>query len=431
MKSGAELKQSLGFILEECAHACAFLNSAIIVYPGRPTFSLTKAMQINGKNFVCLDYKISDHAQRQRKRCRQSSIMFDVVDKEIVLFINEKVSNVNFFVLDKNGNPIYTNYALERIADHVNVKSLDQEAWKDAVQVMRDRKEHVVEEVSSTGKNYLSVKSPLVINDKVEGVIGLAVDITKHKVAQDLENKLRIEEELYTIAKEIAHDIASPLSSLKAVEYVYKDKLQETDVKMLSLAIASIEKMSNKLLNKYKVAKNLENGIAEPKIELNEEVNFVLYESLKEIIESKKYQYEYTSNKSEIAINFYPDEKNKKVCIKGDASDFTRMMSNIINNSKESIDGKPGVIDISYIVEGEEVKLAVKDNGKGMPQEIAEKIMRGEEVDTTKSYGHGIGMEQIERTIKSMKGQLIIKSRQNEGTECIITLTKGIDSKLI
>jgi signal transduction histidine kinase len=79
------------------------------------------------------------------------------------------------------------------------------------------------------------------------------------------------------------------------------------------------------------------------------------------------------SNKSEIAINFYPDEKNKKVCIKGDASDFSRMMSNIINNSKESIDGKPGVIDISYIVEGEEVKLAVKDNGKGMPQEIAEK----------------------------------------------------------
>jgi hypothetical protein len=48
------------------------------------------------------------------------------------------------------------------------------------------------------------------------------------------------------------------------------------------------------LFTKYRIAKNLEKGIAEPKIELNEEVNFVLYESLKEIIESKKYQYEYT-----------------------------------------------------------------------------------------------------------------------------------------
>jgi signal transduction histidine kinase len=427
MKSGAELKQSLGFVLEECAHACAFLNSAVVAYPGKPTNSLTKAMQIDGKNFVCLDYKISDHAQRQKKRCKQNSIMFDIVDKEIVLFMKEKVSNVNFFLVDKNGDPIYTNYALEKVVDHANVKSLDQKAWENAVQVMRDKKEYVVEEVSSTGKNYLSVKSPLYDkNENVIGIIGVSVDITERKIARDLENKLKIEQELYTIAKEVAHDIASPVSSLKAVEYVYKEKLGANDVKMLTLAISSIENMSKKLMEKYRIAKNFENGIEEPKREEIDDVAFDLYKSLTDILETKRYQYEYT--KADIKLNFYPDKNHEKVYIKGDESNFSRMMSNLVNNSAEAFEGEPGVIDISYVVEGEKgdrVTLIVKDTGKGMPPDMVEKIMRGVEVNTTKCYGHGIGMEQIKRTIKSMKGRLAIKSQRNESTEFMVTFPKA------
>jgi hypothetical protein len=63
----------------------------------------------------------------------------------------------------------------------------------------------------------LTRKSPLYDKGKnVIGIIGISVDVTYRKKIEDLESKLRIEEELYTIAKEVAHDIASPLSSLKA-----------------------------------------------------------------------------------------------------------------------------------------------------------------------------------------------------------------------
>jgi signal transduction histidine kinase len=423
MKSGAELKQSLNFILEECAHACAFLNHTIITYPGKPTFSIQKAMHINNASFVCLDYKISDHAQRQRKRCRQKSITFDSIDKEIALFMKEKVSNVNFFVVDKNGNPIYINYALEKVANRTNIKYSDPEAWKIFAQVMADRKENIAEETSLLGKRYLSIKSPLIIDDKVEGVIGLAVDITERKIAQDLEHKLKIEKELYTLAKEVVHDVASPVSSLKAIEYIYKEKLKEPDVKILNLAITSIENMSKKLLEKYRIAKNLEKGIKETKKEDPKEEKFELNESLKKVIESKRYQSKY--KKEEIKINYYPDEEDKEVYIMGDETNFSRMMSNMINNGIEALEGKRGNIDIRYKVEGERVRLEVNDNGKGMSQEIVEKIMSGEEVGTTKSYGHGIGTKQINRAIKEMKGHLTIKSQENQGTEFTITFPKA------
>ncbi|MDR2436486.1 MAG: GHKL domain-containing protein [Endomicrobium sp.] len=431
IKSGAELRQSLNFILEECAHSCAFLNHAIIAYPGKPTLSLTKAMQINGAHFVALDYKISDHAQRQRKYRSQKSISFDSIDKEIALFLKEKVSNVNFFVIDKNGNPIYINYALEKMANRTNIKSFDQKNWKNFVQVMIDRKESIVEEISPSWKRYLSVKSPLIIDDKVEGVIGLAVDITERKKIEALEQKLKIEEELYTVAREVAHDIASPLSSLKAIEYIYKEKLGEPDMKMLQLAISSIENMSKKLLEKYRAAKNLEEGVEEKNEGYREEEKIELNKTLEEIIESKKYENEYKYKEVEINIKYTPDEENKEVYIKGDRGDFSRMMSNTINNGVEALEEKGGNIEIMYKVEGEKVKIIVKDNGKGIPADIVEKIARGEEVGTTKRYGHGIGTEQIQRVIKEMKGHLAIKSKENEGSEFIITFPKDLSPSYV
>jgi signal transduction histidine kinase len=50
----------------------------------------------------------------------------------------------------------------------------------------------------------------------------------------------------------------------------------------------------------------------------------------------------------------------------------------------EAIEGKEGEIEVREIVKGEEVEIRVKDNGKGMSKEMAEKLMKGEEIGTTK-----------------------------------------------
>jgi archaellum component FlaF (FlaF/FlaG flagellin family) len=125
-----------------------------------------------------------------------------------------------------------------------------------------------------------------------------------------------------------------------------------------------------------------------------------------------------------VNIRFKPDENNKYVFIRGDYSDFSRMMSNIINNAVEAIERKEGIIEVSYKVAGEEVEVSVKDNGSGMSKEMAEKLNKGEEVGTTKEKGHGIGMQQIIKTIKEMEGQMEVKSVEGEGTEFVMRFKK-------
>jgi anti-sigma regulatory factor (Ser/Thr protein kinase) len=141
-----------------------------------------------------------------------------------------------------------------------------------------------------------------------------------------------------------------------------------------------------------------------------------VYLGMKDIIESKNYECQGEALK----INFYPDESNKNVFIKGNSSDFSRMLSNLLNNAIEAIGSKEGKIEVSYELKGEKVEIMIKDNGKGMPREMVEKINEGKAIGTTKEKGHGIGMEQIIRIVKEMRGKMEVKSKEGESTEFIL-----------
>ncbi|MDR2251413.1 MAG: HAMP domain-containing histidine kinase [Endomicrobium sp.] len=167
------------------------------------------------------------------------------------------------------------------------------------------------------------------------------------------------------------------------------------------------------MLSKYRLNKNME--------EEKEEEYINVYESLKGIVEDMRYR-----NKGvEIKI-----EREEIVYVKGDNTDFKRMMVNVIKNGIEAMEGKKREVEVRDIVKGEEVEIRVKDNGKGMSKEMAEKLERGEEIGTTKEGGHGIGMQQIIGTVKEMRGKIKIESREGEGTEFILTFPKAENSNI-
>jgi signal transduction histidine kinase len=97
----------------------------------------------------------------------------------------------------------------------------------------------------------------------------------------------------------------------------------------------------------------------------------------------------------------------------------------LIKNSVEAIGSKEGVITIDEEVKGEEVEIRVKDNGKGMPKQMVAKLGKGEKIGTTKEDGHGIGMQQVMNTIKAMNGKIKIESKEDIGTEFILTFPKS------
>ncbi|MDR1523448.1 MAG: hypothetical protein LBS29_05835 [Endomicrobium sp.] len=209
----AEIGRSIDFIIEQTAYTAFNLKDVNIVYPPGCSLAVDIIIQKYNLGTRFLSYKLSNHAQCHSVRILDRAI----VDREVIKFIKEKTTNVNFFVVDREGNIIYMNQSLGNIVSEKNAKQVSQITWKNSLKVM-EKKDTLAFEESDKSKTFLSLKSPLVINGKVEGVIGLSVDITDRKKKEELETKLKMREELYTIAKEVSHDIASPLMSLKIIE---------------------------------------------------------------------------------------------------------------------------------------------------------------------------------------------------------------------
>jgi signal transduction histidine kinase len=68
----------------------------------------------------------------------------------------------------------------------------------------------------------------------------------------------------------------------------------------------------------------------------------------------------------------------------------------------------------------ENLELYFTDTGKGIPEEIIDKIWKP--LFTTKAKGMGFGLSICKRVVESHGGTISVKSKIGEGTTFIITL---------
>ncbi len=122
------------------------------------------------------------------------------------------------------------------------------------------------------------------------------------------------------------------------------------------------------------------------------------------------------------AINCFPGQLNQV---------FMNIVANAIDALDESNTGRsfaeikvnPNCISITTSVENERVKIVISDNGKGMSEEVKQKIF--DHLFTTKAVGKGTGLGlAIARQIVVEKhgGSIHVNSILGSGTEFIISL---------
>lgn len=104
--------------------------------------------------------------------------------------------------------------------------------------------------------------------------------------------------------------------------------------------------------------------------------------------------------------------------IKIEPINFRRLLSNLINNAVDALENKvDGKITIQLSITTEYVVIVVKDNGKGMSEDIVNKIENNIAITENKVDGHGIGMTQVQDTLKKSMGLLKIYSIPEQGTD--------------
>lgn len=112
-------------------------------------------------------------------------------------------------------------------------------------------------------------------------------------------------------------------------------------------------------------------------------------------------------------------ENASPITIFGPRVDFETMISNIIDNAAEAI-LDAGTIRLSPVSEGNQFRLEISDNGKGISKDVLPQLMK--EGVTFKENGNGLGLYHAKNTVDSMKGTIAIHSESGFGTTVEIRL---------
>jgi K+-sensing histidine kinase KdpD len=203
------------------------------------------------------------------------------------------------------------------------------------------------------------------------------------------------------MAKETAHQIATPLSSLMA--WIELIKSQDNNDMVFEM---------KKDLNRLEtIADRFSKIGSKPKLERYDIVE-IIYKSVK-----------YLKSRLSENTEFLVQKIETPLFAKVNKTLLEWVIENICKNAVDAMQGK-GKINISFIERKNEVEIIIKDTGKGIDRMMYNDVFKPGV--TTKTRGWGLGLSLSKRIIKDYhKGKIyILESTIKEGTSFAISLPK-------
>lgn len=248
----------------------------------------------------------------------------------------------------------------------------------------------------------------------VEGVVSTIVELTAARHAGNHTSEhaggstmrvLKNDDALTTLAHKVAHDIQSPLTAM-SIMLNNCDELNEAKRLIFKSAFNSLKDIANNILNKY---------TANESVAPQEEQRCLILCSdfLLKLTSERKCQHQNLPVKFEMDIT----PTAQFAFIRVQSSQFGRAISNLINNAVDALKDTFGAkVTIRLDANDEFVTVQVKDNGKGMPAELVERIMNRQSFTAGKDNGHGLGMMQVWDMVGANEAGLAVTSQPGEGT---------------
>ncbi|HEY2648839.1 MAG TPA: ATP-binding protein [Puia sp.] len=133
-------------------------------------------------------------------------------------------------------------------------------------------------------------------------------------------------------------------------------------------------------------------------------------------------------NKFNAVIESHFDKKITSVMIV--PQDLGRVLLNLYNNAfyavyekkKLSMNGFEPMVSVSTKKTDTGISISVKDNGSGIPQKIIDKIFQPFFTTKPAGQGTGLGLSLSYDIVKAHGGEIVLHTKENQGTEFTITL---------
>ncbi|HSD04572.1 MAG TPA: HAMP domain-containing sensor histidine kinase [Nitrosopumilaceae archaeon] len=127
------------------------------------------------------------------------------------------------------------------------------------------------------------------------------------------------------------------------------------------------------------------------------------------------------------------DGIKKDIIVTCDDDRIRQVLTNLIKNSIKAAQPKIGLVEVLAEDSNDEVKISVKDNGKGIPKESQNKIFKKfYQVDTSSTRekgGSGLGLSICKGIVETHGGRIWFESEPGKGATFTFTLPKDQQTK--
>ncbi len=212
-----------------------------------------------------------------------------------------------------------------------------------------------------------------------------------------------------------AHDIRTSLTLIKApIEELNKEKrLSDKGQYYLNLATEQSNRLSfvtTQLLDFQKV-------------DIGKGQVFLVMVNIVELVSRRISMFEATAKKNNINLVFSSDKDTYITAV--DELKFEKVVDNLISNAIKYSHPNSNV-DINLTCKKEEWTLQVRDYGLGISDNAQNKLFRefyrGDNVANSRMVGSGIGLLLVKNYVSMHNGEIILKSKENEGSTFTIIM---------
>jgi two-component system, sporulation sensor kinase D len=307
---------------------------------------------------------------------------------------------------------------LSIVADQGHKKKYDPDYYKDQLEIMKSQHEPIKIDlrISGSDKNYSLIyykDSPLLQQLRIFPYVQLTVIAVFLLMAYTAFNSSRKSEQNQVwvgLAKETAHQLGTPISSLMAWIELIKDKFNAEDDPLVA-------EMENDVKRLEIVADRFSKIGSVPKLETHS-----VYEVINDFMDYFKVRVSNNISFELVGDHYLKAGLNIPL--------FDWVLENLLKNAVNAIEGKGKIkVDISTNKVRDQIFIDVTDTGKGIPRsKFATVFQPGY---TTRKRGWGLGLSLTKRMIENYhRGHIFVRdSELGKGTTFRIILNNIRDEQ--
>ena len=354
-------------------------------------------------NAVAFFQRIKEEERRKMNIWASAQVYLDQVDTDtgldLYLAIINSNSSIPTILVDENGAIVDAMNIEEEIRD-------DEEKLQDFLKDIKSENEPIEMDLGEGRVNQVYYgNSPMLNKLKYYPLALMVIIIMFIAVIYFFYRTTKTSEQnkLWAgMAKETAHQIGTPLSSLIGWTEILKEE------KVNPIYIAEIEKDVDRLKT---ITERFSKVGSAPTLQPVD------------IVEKTRDSFDYLKARSSKLINFKLNLPEEKILVSLNEQLYSWTIENLVKNAIDAMKGK-GELEISLSQNTKNVHILVRDTGKGLSKSKYKQIF--EPGYTTKKRGWGLGLSLAKRIIeKYHQGRIrVLRSEINKGTTIEIVLHK-------